>query len=174
MYLEKLKSILKIPNQIYNIGNEKDWLRFQQKYKLNFPIQYVQFINTYGTGSINNFLWILTPYEENKEINIFQRANIMHESYEYMKNMFPGEFYYNIYPDEGGLLPWGYTDNGDELYFDLNNNTIVVMETRYSNFYEYKMGMIEFLYKLFIKEIRCNAFPKDFLDKIFKYYTYKL
>lgn len=169
MYINKLITILKPPEKIYNRGSDQDWISFQKNYNCIFPSDYKVFIDTYGTGSINNFLWILTPYESNKEINIFQKAEVMQLSYNYMKDMFPGEFKYSIYPEEGGLLPWSYTDNGDELYFDLLNESIVVIEARYSNFYEYKMGMIEFLYKLFTKEIKCNAFPNDFINEVLQY-----
>jgi len=174
MYLEKLKTILKVPGKTYNIGNHQGWLEFEKNLDIKFPSEFVQFIETYGTGSINSFLWILTPYESNQNINIFHKAEIMRESYNYMKDMFPEDFSYSIYPDEGGLLPWGYTDNGDELYFNLNNDTIVIMEARYSEFYEYEMGMIEFLYKLFVKEIKCNAFPEDFINGSIEYDSLKL
>ena len=91
-----------------------------------------------------------------------------------MKDMFPGDFNYSIYPEEGGLLPWGYTDNGDELFFDLKNEFIVVIETRYSDVYKYKMGMVEFLYKLFTKKIKCDAFPDDFISGEVEYNSIKL
>lgn len=174
MYLEKLKTILRVPEKKYNIGTPQDWMGFQKKFNIKFPSDYVKFIETYGTGSINNFLWILTPYESNQNINIFSKAEIMRDSYNYMKNMFPGIFSYCIYPDEGGLLPWGYTDNSDELYFDLKNDTIIVMESRYSDIYEYKMGMIEFLYKLFMKDINCNAFPESFISGKLEFNSLKL
>lgn len=167
MYLEKLKTILKVPKQVYHIGNAQAWEEFQTTYNCNFPFDYKEFIDTYGTGGISNFLWILTPYEGDKNINLFDRAKVMCESYNYMKDSFPGEFNDSIYPEEGGLLPWGVTDNGDELFF--GNGTVVVMEARYANRYEYDMGMIEFLYKLFMKEITCKAFPDGFINGAIEY-----
>ena len=174
MYMDKLKAILKLPEIIYNKGNDQKWIVFQKNYNCKFPSEYKKFIDTYGTGSINDFLWILTPYESNKEINLFHKAEVMRTSYNYMKDMFPGDFNYSIYPEEGGLLPWGYTDNGDELFFDLKNEFIVVIETRYSDVYKYKMGMVEFLYKLFTKKIKCNAFPDDFISGEVEYNSIKL
>jgi len=171
MYLEKLKALMKVPKQIYNAGNSQAWEEYQAKYHCEFPFDYKEFINTYGTGGINNFMWILTPYESNEEINLWQRAEIMSESYSYMKDLSPQKHHYSIYPDEGGLLPWGYTDNGDELYF--NNGSVVVFEARYADYYEYNMGMIEFLYKLFTKGLTCNAFPDDFIRSPMEYSSVK-
>jgi len=174
VYLEKLTTILKTPKRTYNIGNNHEWEEYQKKYNCEFPSEYKKFINAYGTGCISDFLWILTPFESNEEINIFHRAEIMYASYNYMKDLFPGEYNYSIYPEEGGLLPWGYTDNGDELYFKLTNETVVVFGARYSDFYEYDMGMVEFLYKLFMKKIKCNAFPVSFIDGVLKYNSIKI
>ncbi|MBO1580110.1 hypothetical protein [Bacillus sp. XF8] len=88
-----------------------------------------------------------------------------------MKNQFPDEFTFNIYPENNGILPWAYTENGDELYWKILKGkwSIVVFASRYSDIYEYDMEMTKFLYKLFSKEIVCDAFSNDFMGDDISY-----
>jgi hypothetical protein len=109
----------------------------------------------------------------------------------------PDKYKYTIFPEEDGLLPWGYTDYGDELYckdgsvivfrkFSLpndgkkslpNSGKIILPPTfgsRYSGFYEYRMGIMEFLYRLFMKEVICSAFPDDFIMGTIEYNSIEL
>ena len=77
------------------------------------------------------------------------------------------------YFKKNGLLPWGYTENGDEMFWKISEKIddweIIVYESRSSNFYSYKMQLVEFIYKLITKKIVCNAFPSDFLQDGAKY-----
>ena len=172
MYHNKITKILQIPKHTYNNGDDQKWEQYQNECNYGFPPDYKYLLNLYGTGGINNFLWILTPFEGNEEINILKRAKTMRVSLNYMKTMFPGKYNYSIFPDEGGLLPWGYTDNGDELYY--KDGSIVVFGSRYSDFYEYRMGVVEFIYKLLMREIICDAFPDDFIIGTPEYNSIKL
>lgn len=68
--------------------------------------------------------------------------------------------------EAGGLLPWGFTDNGDELYWltqeDSSSWTIVVYESCSSDYHEYPMSMVDFLYEIVSGNMVCGAFPEDF------------
>lgn len=166
-YFELLKDILAIPKNIYNINNYKEWSKFEEKLGIVLPNDYKYFITTYGTVSINNFIWFLTPFSKDENINYLKKMNIMLQSYSISKKIFPEYFIHNIYPEKDGILPWGYTENGDELYWktsEKDNWEIVIYESRSSNFCIYKMEFTEFIYKLITKEIVCEAFPDDFLS----------
>ena len=173
VYLKKLKSILRVPQTVYSTGDSFSWARTEKEHGISFPAEYKEFISTYGTGSIDDFIWILTPFENESSINIFSRAEIMRDSYNYLKKSSPDDFKYSIYPDEKGLLVWGYTDNGDELYFNLESESVIIMPSRCrdSDVLEYKMGMIEFFCKLFTNEIECCVFPDDLVIGGFANYS---
>ena len=134
MYLEKLKSILRVPQATCSKGDNFRWVKLEKEYGFNFPSDYKDFINTYGTGSVNDFIWILTPFESSEHINIFSRAEVMRNSYNYLKESYPDDFKYSIYPDKKGLLPWAFADNGDELYFDIENNRTICNAFKMSRF----------------------------------------
>lgn len=178
-YFELLKQVLLKADVPYNCGTEEQWNIFQDEVGIEFPSDYKEIINYYGTGGIDNFLWFLTPFETDKNVNYSFKMSVMLDAYAESKRKFPEYFSYNIFPEENGLLPWGYTDNGDELYWKTASDTddweIVVYESRSPEAYHYKMGLAEFLYKLICKEIECYAFPDDLsLKKGMKYFAVKV
>lgn len=50
------------------------------------PLDYKKFINKYGTGSINDFIWILNPFSENENLNLIKKGHVIREAYAYSKN----------------------------------------------------------------------------------------
>ena len=82
-------------------------------------------------------------------------------AYRISKNEFPEDFIHSVYPDIGGLFPCGLTDNGDEIYWLTSDWSLIVYETRSSDFYKYSMTITEFIYKIANKELVCPAFPDD-------------
>lgn len=177
-YFELLKDILSVPQIVYNVGNEKEWRDFEKNIGIIFPKDYKELIGTYGTGGIGNFIWFLTPFEEDDNINFFKRMKVMLEAYRISKSNFPNYFTYNIYPEKDGLLPWGYTDNGDELYWKTNGSpekwSIVIYESASPEYHEYKMQLAEFLYKIIIKELICDVFPEDLSEGKVDYVSVEL
>lgn len=164
--LEALKKILCIPTNAYNIGNEEKWISFEEKLGITLPKDYKDFIDIYGTGGIDNFLWILNPFVEDENVNFLKKKEELLNAYQESKNKFPELYQYNIFPSSEGLLPWGYTDNADELYWltseKLEDWKIIIYESRSSENYCYSYTMTEFLYQIVSKEIICDAFSEDF------------
>ena len=88
-YFELLKNILDIHKDVYDTGNYKEWNKFEEELGIILPDDYKKFITTYGTGSINNFIWFLTPFSEDENINYLKKMNIILQSYNISKNNFP-------------------------------------------------------------------------------------
>lgn len=159
----------------YNIGNilsnkkdkveKKSWSILENKNKIIFPEDYKWFIEHYGVGAINNFLWILSPFCQNANLNSIERFKIMKKAYYNIKSVSQNNCLFDFYDDGKGLFPWGITDNGDELYWNFNNGNveIVIFASRYTDIKVYKMNTNEFLYDLLTKKIICNIFPDDFV-----------
>lgn len=141
------------------------WEEVQNKIGIIFPEDYKQFINLYGEGGINEFLWILSPFSENKNLNSVEKFKVMQEAYISMQSEFPEQCRFEFYNGKMGLFPWGITDNGDELFWNFKGDSleIVVYESRYVSYMRYIMSMKEFLCGLLRKEIVCPIFPDDFI-----------
>lgn len=164
--MNKLIKVLPPPKIPQNSRDKEQWRNVFNILGTELPSDYMKFIDTYGSGGIDNFLWVLSPFVENENINLIQIGKVIRDAYQVSKNSFPEYFTHNVYPSVGGLLPWALTDNGDELYWltegKPNEWKIVVYETRSSEYHIYSLSIVEFLYQTITKELVCEAFPEDF------------
>jgi hypothetical protein len=167
MYLEKLKQILPPPNRVADVVKKISWEDIEDNIKLTFPDDYKEFIRCYGIGQICDFINIDVPVNFN--LYLEETKNLCN-NYLSIKSMFPNKYNYRVYPKPNSLYPLGTTDNGDELWWLTDPNPIkwriVVYGSRSWDHYEYSMSLSEFLYKILIKTIRCDAFPASFPDEI--------
>lgn len=156
-------------NEILSIQQRKckknSWEEVEKKLGITFPEDYKIFIDSYGEGGINEFLWILSPFSENEYLNSIEKFKVMKDAYINMQSEFPEQFSFDFYNGKTGLFPWGITDNGDELFWNYKGDILelVVYESRYASNMSYIMSMEEFLCKLLRKEIICPIFPDDFI-----------
>ena len=166
IYLKNIINILPPPDSPHKIGNKEEWQTFFSALGTKLPSDYIEFINIYGTGGIDHFLWILTPFVNDENVNFIKRQKEIIDAYSQSKKSFPQYYKHDVYPSSGGLLPWAYTENGDELYWLTEGHPdewkIVVYESRSPENYTYSLTMVEFLYQIITKELICGAFPDDF------------
>jgi hypothetical protein len=162
---EELINILPIP-KILSVknNNSQNWEYTEKKLGFIFPSDYKEFIELYGAGVINDFLWIYSPFSINENINILNKFEILKCSYNAMKKSFPNDYKLEFYNGRTGLFPWGITDDGDELYWlkSEKNMKLVIFERQYENMLEYDMNMTTFLMKILTKQIICDFMPSDF------------
>lgn len=142
------------------------WQNVEKNIGITLPDDYKLFVNTYGEGSIERFLWILNPFSENEHINLEKGVKEILETYSYVRKDFPEIYTHPPFPAKGGLLPWGATNNGDDLYWLTKDKpncwTVVVDDRGNGELIEYDLNMTDFLYKVLSKELICPAFPEDF------------
>ena len=166
MYINRLENIINSNNELVDKYTKEKWHEIELKLGIKLPTDYKEFIGRYGVGCINDFLWVLNPFTQNSNLNLIEKGREIREAYIISKNEFSEEFLYDVFPSDGGLLPCAITDNGDEIYWLTTKVTdewnIIVYESRSSDYYQYNMGLVEFLYKILAKEINCEAFPDDF------------
>ncbi|ALC89081.1 hypothetical protein AM500_04190 [Bacillus sp. FJAT-18017] len=170
---ERLLNVLIPPAVPVNAGTDSEWKHVETRLGTRLPDDYKSFIEMYGTGSIDNFLWVLNPFEKNENLSLFETGKALIEAYLVSQSNFPEDYPYTVFPSEGGLLPWGLTDNGDELYWlttgDPNDWPVVVYETRSADNYKYSLSVTEFLGKCLTREMACEAFPEEFSDEDLKF-----
>ncbi len=141
------------------------WYIIENKMNFKFPQDYKEFIDIYGEGGINGFLWILSPFSKYNHLNLVNKFHEMKNAYDYMKNEDSEQFFLKFYEGEYGIFPWAVTDNGDELYWNVKEDgiEIIIYASRYSDIGVFNMSTTEFLYKLLSKDLICLIFPDDFL-----------
>ena len=172
-YVELLGNIVIVPEITYNAEKREKWDKFEKEIGIIFPNDYKKIISRYGTGGLGNFIWFLTPFVSDNNVNYTKKMREMLEAYKVSKSNFPDYFKHNIYPEEDGLLPWGYTENGDELYWKTSSSPdnweIVIYESASPEYYSYKMSLAEFLYKIIIKQLECSILSDNLSDGKLKY-----
>lgn len=162
---ELLTKILPPPSSPVDLPSEKDWKRVDAVLG-TVPADYRTFVSIYGTGQIDQFIWILNPASANEYLNLVSggRANL--KALAESKGEFPETFTMSLFPNEEGFLPFGITDNGDTLYWVTGGApdewTVAVMGPRAPETFHFRGGVVDFLLAVLNRRVICDRFPNDF------------
>jgi hypothetical protein len=161
MTLDALIKIMKVPQT--PVESAGSWQNVENIIGTVLPSDFKNFIEKYGSGSINNFLYIFNPFSERKQLNLAYRLKEQIGVLLELKNSFGEEIPFDFFPSKNSLLPLGMTENGDVVHWltnsDPNKWSIVVNESRSSDFQCFEMGLTDFLVSLFSNPSFCRAFP---------------
>lgn len=166
MSLEFLTKLLPPPANPKSHGSDAQWSKFEQELGTSVPSDYREFIGSYGTGAINDFLWILNPFEENENINFIAASRYLMDAYSTLKEEYPEYYKHSVYPKRGGILPWGFTIDSDSVFWVTNDQAnkwkVGVHDKMSYKFVTYDCNMSNFLSKIIDGQISCPIFPGDF------------
>jgi len=168
--IENLIKIMTPPKNPMATGSKSDWAVIENKIGTILPDDYKEYISTYGTGYIGQFLWVLNPFYEKGSTNLMETIEHFNWSYKISKEKFPEDYPREIFPKDDSLLVLGLTDNGDYLFwvYDKSKNPngwkVGIFDSDYNEEYIYNMNMSTFLEKLVKNEIQTKAFPDDWLQ----------
>lgn len=161
---EELDLLMPAPAEPLEVPTFEDWQRCERELTA-VPDDYRSFVEAYGTGVIDDFIWLVNPISANKYLNLVSQSRIILDALEETSTKFPGMYPMPRFPDPGGLLPFAGTDNGDSLFWVTNGKpnswTVAVMGPRSPECYCYDCGMLEFVLALLRTELNCAAFPSD-------------
>ena len=172
MSLNKLLNVLPAPTSPVETVDSAQWEIFELSTGITLPNDYKAYLGIFGTGVVGD---VITPY------NPFCKRTLLRASYtcrNWMgqaitlsrhKQQFGTEvFPYPLYPETNGVLPWGATDNGDQLFWlttgSPNEWNVVINEVRSSIFEHFTCSMTEFLHELITGTIQSEIIPHDCLD----------
>lgn len=146
--IEQLLECLKPPERpYYNIQDKKLWKEADERLGVNFPSDYKQFIGTYGSGNVGDFIVFFNPFAPIERNNFFNNVQFVIGGQTKFRGIpFP------LFPKSGGLLPFAKTYDGDDLFWETRGESdkwsIVVLEVRSTHYEKYPMKMVDFLTKL--------------------------
>lgn len=165
MSVNDIIAIMSPPSTPFEVPAKGQWLNVESQLGTALPDDYKEFVQVYGTGSVDNFLWIFNPVSKNENINLL--AQIKTQLAVLIELQSYGETIpYKLFPAEGGLLPFAITDNGDVLFWqsvgDPNDWTVLVNEARSPEWAVFDMPMSKFLFEILSRRRGCNIFPKSF------------
>jgi len=99
------------------VENSGDWASVEEDLGVSLPVDYKWFIETYGTGWIcHDFLFVLNPFTKDDSINLQVCVERILQPYRMIEGQPVNEHNpHPVYPDPGGILPWGFSSHGHEM-----------------------------------------------------------
>jgi len=164
MSLDPLSMLMPPPIRPMERPNSDQWAAVQSRWGI-LPNNYRDFIDAYGSGCIDEFIWIFNPAAANENINFSTQADRQIEALREINNA-GLEAKMPLFPEPAGLLPLGITDNGDLIVWQTNGRPdewiVGVVPSRSSPVLLFENDLIGFLSGLLNKKLSCEAFPSDF------------
>ena len=111
--LEELQKLMPAPST--PIESAGDWSHVEYEVGTRLPNDYKAFIGLYGSGVIGELpVWVFNPFAADPPHRLKQQGEGIFGAYRTLR---AGGYHlpYPLFPDPGGLLPWGSTGNGDYL-----------------------------------------------------------
>jgi hypothetical protein len=169
MTIEKLQNLLGHRSRKL----DRPWEEVERNLGTALPADFREFIDRYGAGRLADFVWIFSPFAQEPNVNLLDQSSRQLAALRELTERFGELLPYPLYPEEGGLLPFGGTDNGDVLFWRTHGApdqwTVVVNSSRSAQCELYECSMSEFLFGLVSKRIRSSLLPVDFLDQHVRY-----
>ncbi|GHH58244.1 hypothetical protein FHS35_007240 [Streptomyces umbrinus] len=141
-----------------------DWSQVEDALDVTLPDDYKWFVERYGPGSFNDFLYILQPTSPFYPTRLVESADQAVEILESLRES-GGRIPY----ETNELLPVGKTDNGDTVYWvtrpeDAPNSwTVVANGARNTEWPHFDGGIVEFLVAVLSGAHQVDVFPRDFI-----------
>lgn len=163
MTIERIKELLAVPEATSG-DKDGDWGAVSTGSVDSLPDAYREFVSTYGTGSIGEFLWVLNPFCSNSSLN-FSQSQYFRNAYQSLKADFP-----QYYPrTDTEFLPWAFTDNGDAIVWltdngDPNDWHVCVQASDPAREEDTGLNTQKFLEALLEKKLPSSILPSQFLE----------
>lgn len=166
----RFSEVFPVPDTPVDVRGAGGWERVEETLSLRLPGDYKWFIERYGTGCVSAFLWIFNPFTTNENLDLVRQVASLSEQYRRMKReLGEEEVPFPLYPEEGGLVPFGVSDNGD-VFFWLTDSTdprewnVVGNETRSSTYEVHERTMTAFLLGVVTGETESRIFEAECID----------
>lgn len=167
MTVNDLLTVFSPPQSPLELPSDADWARCSLRFG-KLPPDYRTFVDTFGTGVVDGFLWIFNPGSANPNLEL--EASVERELgvLEQIKKQSPNAYRMSVFPQPGGYFPFGGSDNGDTLFWVTDGAaedwTVAVMGPREREVFEYAGTMTGFLIDVLERRVVCDRFPEDFPD----------
>ena len=148
------------------------------------PEDYLHFLSVYGVGTFDMFLHVMATVHDNEYMSVRERTasfwsilarmlepNPTVEPLRGMLGAGAGAFdpmapLADSLRAAASVAVWGSTDNGDLCLWVVpvggEDGFVLIIGSRFEDWYEYGVGITEFLHRILTGGIRCPAFPEDF------------
>ena len=161
--LRGLNQLLPVPREVSYPASPDDINKSEAGLGVSFPRGYTRFVSQYGSGRIDDFLWVLTPSTMCDDLRIDKRGVVECGAAKTFIEKWSIQTPAPLYPDESGVLPWAISDNADLLFLRPATEAWVGVFPRQSNAWQvFETDVPTFLVGLLTRTLRVRCFPESF------------
>ena len=165
MTIDELRAVLPPPATPAAPATARDWTAIEGQVGSLLPPDYKQFVEAYGPGRIADFLMVFTPFAANANADLTQQVGRQVGALRQLRDAGQTSEY-PLFPEPGGLMPWGVTDNGDILLWLRSGEPaawpVVISVSGDIEFERFDLTMSSFLAQVLGGAVRTETFPEDF------------
>lgn len=165
MYIDDIVKTMPPVKYPLDVPVHREWVAVESKLGIALPDDYKEFIQVYGTGKIDGFICVFTPFSNNENLNLLDQLRLQSDVLAELK-LYGENIPYKIFPEAEGILPFAITDNGDVLFWrtvgEPNEWTVLVNAARSADWECHDMSMSKFFSEIMSRRLNCEIFPKSF------------
>jgi hypothetical protein len=167
--LERLRQLLPPPADPVEPGRPDGWAAVEAAIGTQLPSDFKAFTEQYGSGMVDDFLYLFNPFASGKDGNLLVEKDRVLAAYRQSRARFPDRLPLPPFPEEGGVLPLGRTENGDELYWvtqrDPDDWPVALLESRAALLEVHPMPVTGLLVALAANQLTSRVLPDDILGR---------
>ena len=167
--LERLRELLPPPAEPVEAGRPDGWDEIEAALGMGLPGDFKAFTERYGSGMVDDFLYLFNPFAAGEDGNLLVEKDQVLAGYRQTRARFPERLPLPPFPEPGGLLPLGGTDNGDELYWVTTGHPdrwpVALLESRAALQELHAMPVTGLLAALAANQLTSRILPKDVLGR---------
>jgi hypothetical protein len=167
--LERLRQLLPPPADPVEPGRPDSWAEVEAAIGTQLPTDFKAFTELYGSGMVDDFLYLFNPFAAGKDGNLLIEKDRVLAAYRQSRARFPDRLPLPPFPEEGGVLPLGRTENGDELYWvtqrDPDDWPVALLESRAALLEVHHTPVTGLLAALAANQLTSRVLPDDVLGR---------
>lgn len=163
MIIDELYSVLPRPAVPVECGTDAEWLDVFERLGIRPPQDYIEFIQSYGTGTINDWITVFNPFAKSKNFNLLRQVPTLLSSLRELRMEFPDSYTIPLFFEPGGVLPWGLSIDGDIFCWvtrGLPGRWTTLVLCRHSDAEFVPVSMTQYLARAISGTISSHAMPK--------------
>jgi hypothetical protein len=173
--LERLGRLLPPPAEPLEPGRPDGWAEVEAALGTGLPSDFTAFTERYGSGKVDDILYLFNPFTRGPDGNQLIEKDRVLAGYRQTRARFPDRLPWPPFPEPGGVLPLGRTDNGDELYWVTQGQPdqwpVALLEARAALQEVHPMSVTGFLAALAANQLTSRILPDDLLGRPSHQYT---
>jgi hypothetical protein len=167
--LERLRQLLPPPADPVEPARPDGWAEVEAAIGAQLPGDFKAFTELYGSGMVDDFLYLFNPFAAGQDGNLLVEKDRVLAAYRQTRAQFPDRLSLPPFPEEGGVLPLGRTENGDELYWvtarDPDDWPVALLESRAAFLEVHPMPVTGLLAALAANQLTSRVLPDDVLGR---------